>query len=286
MQADRDFRFSILWNLFLISTGTWMLGVGVKAIAVPHGLITGGISGLGLLIYYFTDTLTPGIWYLMVNIPVFILGGLFVSRRFFFYSLYGALALTATIDLISFEIPVKDPVLAALAGGVLIGAGAGIVLRSLGSNGGTDIIGVILNQRFNIPIGRFFFAFNLVLFSLGFGLRELDPMLYSVAMSFLTAQVMDYCLSIFSQRKMVLVVSQKTDAIAPLVMEKLKRGATFLDGQGAYSGRSRKILMTVVHNLQLKRMEEIVFGIDPDAFMITENTFNVLGKGFSKRKVY
>jgi len=286
MQADRDFRFSILWNLFLISTGTFILGVGVKAIAVPHGFITGGISGLGLLIYYFTDTLTPGVWYLLVNIPVFILGGLFVSRRFFFYSLYGALALTATIDLISFEIPVKDPVLAALAGGVLIGAGAGIVLRSLGSNGGTDIIGVILNQRFNIPIGRFFFAFNLVLFSLGFGLRELDPMLYSVAMSFLTAQVMDYCLSIFSQRKMVLVVSENSDAIAPVVMEKLKRGATFLDGQGAYSGRSRKILMTVVHNLQLKRMEEIVFGIDPDAFMITENTFNVLGKGFSKRKVY
>jgi len=286
MKADRDFRFSILWNLFLISTGTFILGVGVKAIAVPHGFITGGISGLGLLIYYFTDTLTPGVWYLLVNIPVFILGGLFVSRRFFFYSLFGALALTATIDLISFEIPVKDPVLAALAGGVLIGAGAGIVLRSLGSNGGTDIIGVILNQRFNIPIGRFFFAFNLVLFSLGFGLRELDPMLYSVAMSFLTAQVMDYCLSIFSQRKMVLVVSENSDAIAPVVMEKLKRGATFLDGQGAYSGRSRKILMTVVHNLQLKRMEEIVFGIDPDAFMITENTFNVLGKGFSKRKVY
>jgi len=286
MQTDRDFRFSILWNLFLISTGTFMLGVGVKAIAVPHGFITGGISGLGLLIYYFTDTFTPGIWYLLVNIPVFILGGLFVSRRFFFYSLYGALALTATIDLISFEIPVKDPVLVALAGGVLIGAGAGIVLRSLGSNGGTDIIGVILNQRFNIPIGRFFFAFNLVLFSLGFGLRELDPMLYSVAMSFLTAQVMDYCLSIFNQRKMVLVVSENTDAIAPMVMGKLKRGATFLDGQGAYSGRSRKILMTVVHNLQLKRMEEIVFGIDPDAFMITENTFNVLGKGFSRRKVY
>ena len=282
----RDYRFSILWNLFLITTGTILLGVGVKAIAVPHGFITGGISGLGLLIYYFSDTLTPGIWYLLVNIPVFILGGLFVSRRFFLYSLYGALALTVAIDLISFVIPVKDSVLAALAGGVLIGAGAGIVLRSLGSNGGTDIIGVILNQRFNIPIGRFFFAFNLVLFSVGFGLRELDPMLYSVAMSFLTAQVMDYCLSIFNQRKMVLVVSEKSDVIAPVVLGKLKRGATFLDGQGAYSGRSRKILLTVVHNLQLKRMEEIVFGIDPEAFMITENTFNVLGKGFSKRKVY
>jgi uncharacterized membrane-anchored protein YitT (DUF2179 family) len=98
--------------------------------------------------------------------------------------------------------------------------------------------------------------------------------------------VVDYFLSMFSQRKMVLVISEKSGDIAPLVLEKLKRGATFLDGQGAYSGRPRKILMTVVHNLQLKRMEEIVFSIDPEAFMITENTFNVLGKGFSNRKVY
>lgn len=286
MLEGKSYRFSILWNLFLITTGTFLLGVGLKAIAIPHGFISGGMSGLGLLIYYFTHTLTPGTWYLLVNIPVFILGWLFVSRRFFFYSLYGAAALTAAIDLISFTIPVKDPVLAVLTGGILVGSGAGIVLRSLGSNGGTDIIGVILNQKFNIPIGRFFFAFNLVLFSTGFSFMEIDPMLYSLAMSFLTAQVMDYCLSMFSQRKMVLVISEKSGDIAPLVLEKLKRGATFLDGQGAYSGKPRKILMTVVNNLQLKRMEEIVFSIDPEAFMITENTFNVLGKGFSKRKVY
>jgi uncharacterized membrane-anchored protein YitT (DUF2179 family) len=286
MLEGKSYRFSILWNLFLITTGTFLLGVGLKAIAIPHGFITGGMSGLGLLIYYSTHTLTPGAWYLIVNIPVFILGWLFVSRRFFFYSLYGAAALTAAIDLISFTIPVKDPVLALLAGGVLVGAGAGIVLRSLGSNGGTDIIGVILNQKFNIPIGRFSFVFNLVLFSAGFSIMEIDSMLYSLAMSFLTAQVVDYFLSMFSQRKMVLVISEKSGDIAPLVLEKLKRGATFLDGQGAYSGRPRKILMTVVHNLQLKRMEEIVFSIDPEAFMITENTFNVLGKGFSNRKVY
>lgn len=286
MLKGKSYRFSILWNLFLITTGTFLLGVGVKAIAIPHGFITGGMSGLGLLIYYFTQTLTPGTWYLLINIPVFILGWLFVSRRFFFYSLYGAAVLTMAIDLISFTIPVKDPVLAVLAGGILVGSGAGIVLRSLGSNGGTDIIGVILNQRFSIPIGRFFFAFNLVLFSIGFSFMKIDPMLYSLAMSFLTAQVMDYCLSMFSQRKMVLVISEKSSDIAPLILGKLKRGATFLDGQGAYSGKPLKILMTVVNNLQLKRMEEIVFSIDPEAFMITENTFNVLGKGFSKRKVY
>ena len=286
MRERKNYRFSILWNLLLISAGALLVGIGVKSIAVSHGFITGGVSGLGLLIYYLTQTLTPGTWYLLLNIPIFIIGWLFVSRRFFFYSLYGAAALTVAIDLISFTIPVKDPVLAVLAGGVLIGSGSGIVLRSLGSAGGTDIIGVILNQKFNIPIGRFFFAFNMVIFGIGFSSMQIDPMLYSLAMSFLTAQVMDYCLSLFNQRKMVLVVSEKPDEIAALVIGKLKRGATFLNGEGAFSGRSRKILMTVVNNLQLKQMEEVVFSTDPEAFMITENTFNVLGRGFSRRKKY
>ena len=88
MVTGKEYRFSILWNLFLITTGTFLLGVGVKAIAIPHGFITGGMSGMGLLIYYFSGALTPGTWYLIINIPVFILGWLFVSRRFFFYSLY------------------------------------------------------------------------------------------------------------------------------------------------------------------------------------------------------
>jgi uncharacterized membrane-anchored protein YitT (DUF2179 family) len=286
MGESKQYRFSILWNLLLISTGAVLVGTGVKAIAVSHGFITGGVSGLGLLIYYFTRSLTPGTWYFLLNIPIFILGWLFVSRRFFFYSIYGAVALTAAIDLISFTIPVQDPVLAVLAGGVLIGSGAGITLRSMGSAGGSDIVGVILNQKFNIPIGRFFFVFNLVLFGIGFSFMQVDPMLYSLAMSFLTAQVMDYCLSMFNQRKMVLVVSEKSEDIAALILGSLKRGATFLNGQGAFSGQPRKILMTVVNNLQLKRMEEIVFSTDPEAFMITENTFNVLGRGFSKRKKY
>ena len=104
------------------------------------GMIIGGFSGAGILIFYYTQSLTPGIWYFILNIPVFILGWIFISRRFLFYSLYGAVTLTLAIDLIQFKIPVKDLMLASLAGGTIIGAGAGIVFRSLGSAGGNDII--------------------------------------------------------------------------------------------------------------------------------------------------
>jgi uncharacterized membrane-anchored protein YitT (DUF2179 family) len=126
----------VLWNLLLISAGSIVFGIGLKSIAVPHGFITGGISGLTLLFYYVSGLLSPGLWYLIVNIPIFLIGWIHVSRRFFLYSLYGMAALSAAIDLIRFSLPIHEPILAVLAGGVLMGAGTGIILHSLGSGGG------------------------------------------------------------------------------------------------------------------------------------------------------
>jgi uncharacterized membrane-anchored protein YitT (DUF2179 family) len=90
----------------------------------------------------------------------------------------------------------------------------------------------------------------------------------------------------FNQRKMVIIISDRSDSIAKAIFEKLNRGSTFLFGRGAYTGRRKKVIMTVVNNYQLKRLEEAVFNVDSDAFFITENTFNVIGKGFSRRKLY
>ncbi len=278
--------YSIGWNLFLIAFGGVILSIGIKSVAIPNGFISGGFSGLSLLIYYIFGGLSPGIWYCVLNIPLFITGWLILSRRFFFYSLFGMLVVTFAIDLIPFVIPIKDRLLAALAGGTFIGAGAGIYLHSFGSVGGSDIIAIILNQKFNIRIGRFFFYFNLVLFSLSLGFLDLDLILYSLLLTFIIAQVMDYFLSMFNQRKMVIIISDESDKIAKGIMDKIQRGVTFLYGRGAYTGNRKKVLLTVVNNYQLKRLEEAVFKIDSDAFFITDSTFNVIGRGFSRRKVY
>jgi uncharacterized membrane-anchored protein YitT (DUF2179 family) len=282
----RQLTYSVPYNLLLLTAGSVIFGIGVKAIALPHGLITGGISGVALLLYYWTGWLKPGLWYFLINTPIFILGWFFVSRRFFFYSLYGMLIMTLAMDWVSFTIPVTEPVLAVLAGGTLIGTGAGIILNSLGSGGGNDIIAIILNQRFNFRIGTFFFLFNITLFAFSLGRLPLDLVLFSLAMSFVTSQMVDYFLSIFNQRKLILIISERAEAIAAEILSRIHRGATYLEGRGAFSGRKKDVLLTVVNNYQLKRVEELVFNLDPVAFVIMENTFNVLGKGFSHRKVY
>jgi len=282
----RTIIFSLALNLGLLTAGSVVLAIGIKAIAIPHGFITGGFSGLSLLIYYVFGGLSPGIWYFVLNIPLFIAGWILLSRRFFFYSLFGMVVLTLAIDLIPFTFPIHDKLLAALAAGVFIGAGAGTYLHSFGSAGGSDIIAIILNQKFNVRIGRFFFYFNLVLFGFSFGFLDIDIVLFSLILSFVVSMVADYFLSMFNQRKMVIIISDSSDLIAKAIFEKLSRGSTFLYGRGAYTGRRKKVIMTVVNNYQLKRLEEAVFNVDSDAFFITENTFNVIGKGFSRRKLY
>jgi uncharacterized membrane-anchored protein YitT (DUF2179 family) len=191
------------------------------------------------------------------------------------------------IDLIGFTLPIQEPILAVLAGGVLMGAGTGIILHSLGSAGGMDIVAIILNQKFNVRMGTFYLPSTLCCSCLQFRLSGCRPgALLPVHEFHFTSQTLDYVLTIFNQRKMVIIISDANDRIAKEIHTRLSRGVTFLDGSGAYTGRAKKIILTVIHNYQLKRLEEAVMSIDPEAFVITESTFNVLGRGFSRRKVY
>ena len=282
----RQLTYTIPYNLLLITVGSAVFGIGLKGIALPHEFISGGLSGLCLLVYYWTGLLSPGVWYFILNVPIFILGWRYVSRRFFCYSLFGMAVLTLSIDLIDVDIAIHDPMLAALAGGCLIGAGSGIILHSLGSAGGNDVIAVILNQRLNVRIGTYYFFFNIGLFAFSLLRLPVDLVLFSMAMSYVAGQVIDYVLNFSNQRKMALIVSDHSHRIAPEILARLGRGATMLEARGAYTGRKKEVVLTVINNFQLKRLEELVFAIDEQAFVIMENTLNVIGKGFSSRKTY
>ncbi|EPR30629.1 Protein of unknown function DUF2179 [Alkalidesulfovibrio alkalitolerans DSM 16529] len=281
-----DYTYTVWWNCLLITLGGSLFALGAKSVAVPHGFIAGGVFGVGMLLNYVSGLLTPGVWYFLLNVPLFVLGRYYVSKRFFWYSLYAMVLTTLVYESISYDMGIQTQLYAAIAAGVICGAGAGLVLRSLGSNGGLDVLAVILFQRYNIGIGRFYFLFNLGLFSVGLVFLDIDLVIASLIFVFITSVVVDQMLSLFSQRKSVFIVSEKNREIAREILDKLKQGATFIKGYGAFSEKERDILMTVVNNVQLKRLEEIVFSIDDSALFIVENTFSVLGASFSKRKLY
>jgi uncharacterized membrane-anchored protein YitT (DUF2179 family) len=282
----RLYAYSIPWNIFLLTVGSFLIAMSIKSVAVPHGFVTGGISGIALLIYYFSDVLTPGLWLFILNIPIAVIGWAMISGRFVLYTAYGMCAITAWMEIITFALPVHDSLLAAIAGGAVLGAGAGISMRSLGSSGGLDILGILLHQRFGFRIGQVSFAFNAALFTVSFTLLDTDIVLYSLIMVFVTSQIMDYVLSMFNQRKLVFIVSDHAQAISDVIIKEANRGVTLLEGRGGYTGQRKQVVMTVVNNVQQKKLEELIFTLDPEAFVIFENTFNVIGKGFSRRKVY
>lgn len=277
---------SIAWNCLLITVGSFLFAFGIKAIAFPHGLITGGLFGTALFLNYLTGIFDPNVIFIILNLPLFIVGYLIVSKRFFLYTLLGVVLITVFYQLITFELDVTSDLYAALAAGMVTGLGAGITLRSLGSGGGLDIIAVVLHSRWSISFGRFFFTYHLILFSLCFLFFDVDLCISSIIMVFVSATVVDEVVSSFSRRKVVYIVSDKNIQIARAINNRLKRGATFITAHGAFSGGRKDILMTVINNIQLKRLENLVFTHDPDALFIVENTFSVLGKTFAGRKAY
>lgn len=282
----RAMTFGIPWNVALLTFGSFLIAFSVKAIAVPHGLLTGGMSGIALLCYYAFGGLTTGQWYFLLNLPVFVLGWVFVSKRFFLYSLYGMIISSVFIDIIPWTLKMDDIWLAVITGGIIMGTGVGVALRSLGSTGGSDILAVICKEKFNMSMGSFEFWFNMIGFVGGFVYLDMHIVFYSIAMTFVIAFGIEYVLGIFSERKMVMIISDHHEALNAAILTDLDRGVTLLDGHGGYTGDPKKVVLTMISSIQLKELEELVYTIDPDAFFIMGSGFHVQGQGFSSRKVY
>ena len=184
---------------------------------------------------------------------------------------------------INFTIPVTSELYAGIVAGVMTGAAAGIMLRTLGSAGGTDVVAVALKERWNIPIGQFTFGVNFVLFLLGAFFIPFDTIILSMIMMFIQAQVLEYVLSMFNKRKLVMIISEQGEAVCEAILVSQPFGATMIRGKGAYSGGNREVLVTVTTNTVLKQLENLVFDIDPHALFIVENTFYVSGGQFSRK---
>jgi len=286
MLNKKDFKSSVWWNLSIITIGALVFAFGVNSIIVRHSFINGGVFGTALLIFYKTNLLSPGILYALINVPFFILGYLKMSGRFVLYSLFSVAMTTLFTEFLTIDLHIENQIYAAIAGGVILGFGVGITLHSLGSTGGLDVLAILFHRKYNTSIGKFYFVYNAILFTVAASHLHIDLIIASILMVFITSTTIDHVLSMFSQRKMVFIISKNTDEITKIILNDLNKGATILDGRGAYTNSAKKVILTITNNMMLKRLEEAVFSIDPDAMFIVDNTFTVIGQGFSKRKVY
>ena len=267
----------ILQNLGLMGLGSVLFAVATKGILMPHQFLSGGFMGITLGIHYLLPWLPVSIIYFLLNIPVFAMGWKYVGRRFFLFSIAGVLIFSVALRLTDLTIPVHDTILAAMLAGVMAGTGGGIILKSLGSAGGLDILSVILMQRFSIRLGTTSLVFNSFILAVGAVLFSIDLALYTLIYIYVSANLMNLVVTGLSQRKAVFIISRRWQDISQRIFERLNRGVTVIKGRGGYTGQDQEILYTVITFRELSRLKEIIRDVDPNAFVVVTETVEVMG---------
>ena len=278
-----------LWHKFgwLVSTivGSTVFALGFAMFLGPNDMSAGGISGLALVFVELTGMGTVGSLSILINLPLFILGGVKIGKRFFAGSMLGMILSSLMIDSFSFlAIGGLDPLLAVLYGGVICGLGLGIVFMSGTSTGGSDILVRLLKLRYrNVPIGQIAMSFDAIVVVLtGLVFHDVTKALYTGVTVYLCGKVIDGLVYNFDYSKVALIISSEYEAIAREIGLKLDRGATYLHAEGSYSHTQTKVVLAAVKKQQLAELKELVVEIDHNAFIIVQEAHQVLGDGFSR----
>ena len=276
---------TVLKDTLITAFGCALFGLGFSLFLEPNGLNAGGLSGLAMVLVHLTNFGTVGIITALMNIPLFILAGMKVGKKFFVGSFVGMAFSSLFIDLFAkIPAPELEPLICCLYGGAVCGVGLGFIFAAGVSTGGSDIIVRLLKLRWrNVPIGVINICFDTGVASLtGLVFWDISVALYSGVAIFITGQVIDIVVYRFDYSKVALIITKQYDAVAEAISDKLERGATFLHGEGTYSHQDTKVVLTAIKKQQLAELKALVVDLDPDAFIIVQEAHQVLGDGFKR----
>ena len=278
-----------LWKAYgwipVTLAGSLLFALGFDLFLAPNDLNPGGISGLAMVIVELFGFGSVGTLSILINLPLFILGGLKIGRKFFVGSLMGMLFSSLLIDALALlPFPVTEPLIGALYGGLVCGLGLGIVFMAGTSTGGSDILVRLLKLRYrNIPIGQISMSFDAIVVILtGLVFRDVTKALYTGVAVFICGKVIDAVVYRFDYSAVALIISSEYEQVAHQIGVKLDRGATFLQAEGSYSGNATKVVLAAVKKRQVAELKQLVMEIDPNAFVVVQEAHQVLGEGFSR----
>lgn len=274
---------SILEHLVGLFVGAMIYSAGLNLFLVPNQIIDGGVVGVGLIATELTG-IPFSVWVVLLNIPFFILGYRKVGASLAAYA-------TAAVLILSFWSPLfeemppftTDPFLATIFGGVIIGIGVGIVIRSGGSLDGTEIMAIWLDRRSAFSVGEIVMFCNIfILGSAGF-VFSWNSAMYSLVAYFICSKMIDIVSAGLDESKGVFIVTEKSDEVGDAIMNQMHRAVTFIHGEGGYLRNDKNILYCVISRLEVTRLKFITHDIDPQAFLSVFDVREVQG-GFLKKK--
>jgi uncharacterized membrane-anchored protein YitT (DUF2179 family) len=285
MKSKHHKVLSIISRVIFLILGSILVSVGLEIFLIPNNIIDGGMTGISIMASHITK-IELGVFIFILNLPFVIVGYKQIGKTFAISTVFSVTCLSIGVTLLH-PVPglTQDILLATIFGGVIMGAGVGLIIRNGGSLDGTEIIAIILEKRSPFSIGEIVMFFNLfILGSSGF-MFGWDRAMYSLIAYFIAFKTIDITVEGLNESKSVIIVSEKHKDISEAIMARLGRGITLLDGKGAYSGTKTNVIYVVLSRLEIAKLKNIVNGFDEDA-LITITSVEGAGKRYKKKAIH
>ncbi len=270
-------------NFAQITLGAVIVALSFTLFFIPCGIAPGGFTGLSTVINHLTG-FPIGVMSMLLNIPLFLISFRYEGRDTFVRSLYAMIVLSVFLDLLPEVRVTEDLFLAAVMGGAVMGFGLGLVIRGQATTGGTDMAAKLLSLMFKnaIGIGIIIFALDVIIVGFSGIVYGVSRILYAFIALFVSSRIIDALQEGLTAAKMVFIISQHPEEIASVILTEMERGVTYLKGKGAYSGADKNIIMCVVSRFEVVKLKRIVQQLDENAFVIVNDSREIMGIGFTR----
>lgn len=279
---NRAVRKELMMAYGQIVLGCILGGAAYPMFLTPNNIAPGGLTGVAMVLNYLFHT-PVGTVSMLLNIPLFLIGWRAMGRVFVFRSLLATVLFSVMIDLIRVQPVTMDSLLATLFGGVLLGAGLGLILRGGATTGGTDMAARMVHRRIpHISVGAFLLIIDFSVVLLAAVTMGANEALYALISIFVSSKVLDTVLTGMTANKACFIITEKHEAVTQKILTDMERGVTLLSARGAYTGKNRPVVMCVVSRMEVARIKDIVREADENAFMFITEAHEALGEGFSR----
>ncbi len=281
---------SYLKDLLFLTVGSLIYAFAIEGFLVPSQIIDGGITGISMILNKLTSQ-PLGAFIVFINIPFIFLAFKKLGKRFVFSTFYSIIIFACGVTLFGHFfhghciIENLELFLVSIFGGLILGAGVGLVIRNGASLDGTEIMAIYATKKIPFSVGEIIMFINLFIFTTAGFVYDWQHALYSIVTYFVAYKTMDVVIEGLNESKSVFVITDYSDEIGKDIMEKMDVSVTYIDAQGGYSGAKKRIVYCVISRLQVQKLKETAKNIDPRAFIAIENVYEVEGVRIKKRKV-
>jgi uncharacterized membrane-anchored protein YitT (DUF2179 family) len=270
----------------MLFIGAVIAAVGLEIFLIPNQVIDGGVVGISIMLGYIT-TLPIGLFIFVLNVPFLIFGYKQIGKSFAISTFFSITILSIMVSILH-PIPglTKDLLLATVFGGLILGIGVGLIIRYGGSLDGTEIVAIILDKRSGFSVGEIVLFFNVFILSSAGLVFGWDRAMYSLLAYFIAYKMIDVTIAGLDEAKAALIISDKSEEIAKVLLARLGRGVTLLEGKGAYTGESKTILYSIISRLEISKLKTIISEIDDKAFVVITDVHEAMGGIIPKKSIH